>query len=117
MADNDPARAEDLNQLLKRIAIAEDRLLKLESDDAKSAVDRVKSDLLSRKVYTSTFFKVADGYYDKTLAERAQILQCSIPQLCKSIIFENTAWAKESDAELSDPTNSRFYLVLVQYEG
>lgn len=113
----DENTATDVNQLLKRITLAENRLSAIENDIVGSPVDRVKNDLLAKKVYSSTFIKVADGYYNRTLSERAKILMCSTLQLCKSIIFENTAWVKESDDQIGDVTNSRFYLVLVQYSG
>ena len=113
----DENTATDVNQLLKRIALAENRLSAIENNIVGSPVDRVKNDLLAKKVYSSTFIKVADGYYNRTLSERAKILMCSTQQLCKSIIFENTAWVKESDDQIGDVTNSRFYLVLVQYSG
>ena len=113
----DENTATDVNQLLKRITLAENRLSAIENTIVGSPVDRVKNDLLAKKVYSSTFIKVADGYYSRTLSERAKILMCSTQQLCKSIIFENTAWVKESDDQIGDVTNSRFYLVLVQYSG
>lgn len=113
----DENTATDVNQLLKRITLAENRLSAIENNIVGSPVDRVKNDLLAKKVYSSTFIKVADGYYNRTLSERAKILMCSTQQLCKSIIFENTAWVKESDDQIGDVTNSRFYLVLVQYSG
>ena len=113
----DENTATDVNQLLKRITLAENRLSAIENNIVGSPVDRVKKDLLAKKVYSSTFIKVADGYYNRTLSERAKILMCSTQQLCKSIIFENTAWVKESDDQIGDVTNSRFYLVLVQYSG
>ena len=113
----DENTATDVNQLLKRITLAENRLSAIENTIVGSPVDRVKNDLLAKKVYSSTFIKVADGYYNRTLSERARILMCSTQQLCKSIIFENTAWVKESDDQIGDVTNSRFYLVLVQYSG
>ena len=113
----DENTATDVNQLLKRIALAENRLSAIENNIVGSPVNRVSNDLLAKKVYSSTFIKVADGYYNRTLSERAKILMCSTQQLCKSIIFENTAWVKESDDQIGDVTNSRFYLVLVQYSG
>ena len=115
MADENTAT--DVNQLLKRIALAENRLSAIENNIVGSPVNRISNDLLAKKVYSSTFIKVADGYYNRTLSERAKILMCSTLQLCKSIIFENTAWVKESDDQIGDVTNSRFYLVLVQYSG
>jgi hypothetical protein len=104
-----------LSQLMKRIDQAELRVLSLQDSFKDDPVDRVKNDLSRKKVYSSTFVTVAADYYENSLEARAKILNCLVPQLCKSIIFENTAWCKEND--IDDPTNSRFYLVLVQYEG
>jgi hypothetical protein len=104
-----------LSQLLKRIDQAEFRVHSLLDSFKDDPVDRVKNDLSRKKVYSSTFVTVAVDYYENSLKARARILNCLVPQLCKSIIFENTAWCKESD--IDDPTNSRYYLVVVQYEG
>ena len=111
--------AEDqlLLQLIKRIGVAESRLLLLEESLNEDPVERVESDIRQKNVYTSVFVQVSADYYDQTLAMRANTLKCSVQQLCKSIIFENTAWVKESEGELEDATNSRYYLVVVQYQG
>ena len=103
--------------LMRRITIAEAMMASLEEEFVETPVQRIKSDLSHRNVRTSVFVQVADGYYEKTLAMRAEILKCSVPQLCKSIIFENTAWVKEDNDLLGDTSNSRFYLVVVQYQG
>lgn len=104
-----------LSRLLERIDQAEVRLHSMLRGLNERPVDRVKNDLSRKKVYSSIFVEVSADYYDNSLEARAKILNCSVPQLCKSIIFENTAWCKENDVD--DPTNSRYYLVLVQYEG
>lgn len=104
-----------LSQLLKRIDQAELRVLSMTNSFEDDPVERVKNDLWRKKVYSSIFVKVSADYYENSLETRAKILNCHVSQLCKSIIFENTAWCKEKD--IDDPTNSRYYLVLVQYEG
>lgn len=104
-----------LKQLLQRIDKAEFRVLTMLDSSKDDPVDRVKKDLSKKNVFSSVLVKVAANYYEKSLLERAKTLNCFVSQLCKSIIFENTAWYGESD--IDDPTNSRYYLVLVQYEG
>ena len=39
---------------------------------------------------------------------------CGVEQLCKSIVFENTVASHDN---CDDPTNSRYYCVIVQYTG
>ena len=110
-----------LDELLLRLASAETRVNAIEHLLKNDPIDRIKRDLAAKKVYSAVFVKVEADYYEKTLAMRADILKCDVQQLCKSIIFENTAWTSdnenENENEIKDPTNSQFYLVLVQYEG
>ena len=108
-----------LDELLLRLASAETRVNAIEQFLKNDPIDRIKRDLATKKVYSAVFVKVEADYYEKTLAMRANILKCDVQQLCKSIIFENTAWTsdKENENDIKDPTNSQFYLVLVQYEG
>ena len=115
---NDSEEIDGINKILLRLSAAEMRVSKIcVSSKADPAVDRVKKDLATKKVYSSVFLHVAPDYYEKSLLERAKVLKCTVPQLCKSIIFENTAWVQENNCTVGDPTNSRYYLVLVQYEG
>lgn len=110
-----------LDELLLRLAFAETRVNAIEQFLKDDPIDRINKDLATKKVYSAVFVKVEADYYEKTLAMRANILKCDVQQLCKSIIFENTAWTSDSENENEnknkDPTNSQFYLVLVQYEG
>ena len=106
-----------LIDLMKRIATAEATIVRLQEDCVETSVQRIKTDLSLKNVFSSVFVKVTENYYEKTLAMRAEILKCTIPQLCKSIIFENTAWVKDETVDLFDSSNSRFYLVVVQYQG
>eukprot|EP01031_Cornospumella_fuschlensis_P026104 gene26104-31522_t len=103
---------EGVSALLKRIESAENKVRKLEQGRDDPSIARVKQDLRSREIYSSQFFFVPENYYDHTLEERAKLLGGYVPQLCKSILFENTAW--EGDNEF-DPTNARYYLVITQY--
>ena len=106
-----------MDRLLIRLSAAEVRVSQLHLESKGDPLDRVKEDLANKNVYSSVFLHVASDYYEKSLSERAKVLKCTVPQLCKSIIFENTAWVQENNCQFGDPTNSRFYLVLVQYEG
>lgn len=110
MSDTDNQR---LSALLARIVDVEARISKLEAkrDDP---ITRVKAALLKKSIYSGKFVTVQSGYYDLTLDQRAELLKCTVPQLCKSIIFENT---------MHDPTvvdlhnNSKYYCVITQYTG
>ena len=102
-----------LSALNKRIVAAEARVAALEAL-TNDPVERVKRDLSRRKVYSSTFVQVASNYYDRPLPERALCLKCTVPQMCKSIIFENTAWIEDVKG---DRTNAQYYLVVVQYQA
>ncbi|CCI48346.1 unnamed protein product [Albugo candida] len=78
------------------------------------AVWRVKRHLLKRRV-SSAVLKVAprDCYYHWTLQERAAFLDCNIEHLCKSIIVENTAYAKKS---INHAYGGRYLCIIVQYQ-
>ena len=114
-----------ITALLERIQKAEARLSNIEREKSitladsrsKDPVDRVRNDVLSRNIYSAKFYRVPQDYYDRCLQERAELLMCSISQLCKSILFENTAFTSESSKQGLDPTNSQYYLVVVQYTG
>jgi prolyl-tRNA editing enzyme YbaK/EbsC (Cys-tRNA(Pro) deacylase) len=76
-------------------------------------VIRCKSKLIKEKCYVYKFYVVPNNYYDLTLLQRRDILQAKeLNQLCKSIIFENTACSHKN---YDDPTDSRYYCVIVQY--
>jgi len=99
--------------LSKRIDAAESKLAAIEAI-RNNPVERVKRALVAKNIYSGKFVRVQAGYYDLTLEQRAQLLKCTVPQLCKSIIFENT---------MHDPTvidnvgNSKYYCVITQYTG
>lgn len=111
-----------LQSLLRRIDASEQRVAKLseewqsrKNDPAYSdGVRKVQADLRKRLVFSYQFSYVPSNYYDMDLEQRATLLKASAPQLCKSILFENTVW--EGDDEF-DPTNARYYCVIVQYVG
>ena len=100
-----------MEALLDRIQAAEARVALIEQF-ANDPVKRVQRDLLSKNVFAFNFYTVPSHYYDLTLEQRASLLQCRVPQLCKSIIFENTMCDHNS---LDDPSDSKFYCVVIQY--
>lgn len=111
---------ERIQGLLQRLAAAEARLAKLVAADEErkqdprncAAVTRVKADLRKHGIFSSRFVFVPSNYYSLTLEDRASLLATTTPQLCKIILFENTAW--QGDDEL-ERTNARYYRVVVQY--
>ena len=115
--------------LLARIQAAADRL------EAIEGVMRVRKHLSTSSVSTTRLCRVPKDYYDRPMIERAVCLSlesnpCSIDQLCKSIVFENvnfdpseagattTSSSESESGSLSyDPSYSRYYLLLVQYNA
>lgn len=117
---------EEEKRLLNRIRLAEERLDILER---KRAVSRVRQALLFPRhqldqksqqkqedtaVYSFVFTEVPGDYYQRPMAERARLLNCAVCQMCKTLIVENTA---ASHSDFKDITDSRFYCIVVQYEG
>lgn len=110
-----------MHALLTRIAAAEKRLESLEqkrgsmtSGGDADVLRRVKTDLRSRGILSAKFVTVPKDYYDRPLEDRAKLLHCNTPQMCKTIVFENTAFTEDGSG---DKTNSRYYCVIVQYAG
>ena len=109
-----------LQILEKRIQSAEERVKSLEANlnspetRIQSPQDRIKTDLLNKHIYSYRLVKVDENYYDESLDYRANLLKCNTSQLCKSIVFENTAC---EHSNIDDPTYSRYYCIIVQYEG
>lgn len=65
--------------------------------------------------YSSNWKHCPPNYYTLSLDERKAILGAhSTSQLCKACLFENKNYVPNEKKE-SDPTNSRYYLVIVQY--
>ena len=110
MTETDEQR---ISSIFARIADAEARISRIEAK-RNNSIERVKSALLTKNIYSAKFAKVHAGYYELSLEERAALLGCTVPQLCKSIIFENTM----HDFSVEDSrTNSKFYCVITQYTG
>jgi len=59
------------------------------------------------------FVRTPHEYYTWDLTQRQEFLRAhSIHQLCKSIVLENTEC---TNSDCSDPLNSKFYCVIIQY--
>lgn len=109
-----------MQKLIARIDSAEARLAKVvglvqkNKDDATNAeaVQRVKDDLLRHGIYSTRFYFVPPHYYELSLEQRAGLLGGAVPQLCKSILFENLTWEGDDEYER---TNARYYCVVIQY--
>ena len=91
-----------------------DRLHRLEEKAHEDcSVRRVVDDLLGKGVSSAKLVWTPTIYYDEwNLVERAKFLDCTVPQLTKSIIVENTACSND---DCSDTLNSRYYCVVIQY--
>ncbi|KAF3795244.1 hypothetical protein EJ110_NYTH05120 [Nymphaea thermarum] len=71
--------------------------------------------LLSNGVTDFRFGRVPEDYYDRTIEERRDILGApSIHHLCKSIVLVNTQ-APANITDCSDRSNSKYYVVVIQY--
>lgn len=97
--------------LCKRIS---DLDIKLEQLEYGKAVERVKGDLRRSYCFSFQLVTVDDAYYQWSLEQRAKVLGVSEAQLCKTLLFVNTAADHDS---LLDMTNSKFYAVVVQYKS
>jgi hypothetical protein len=100
-----------------RLARIERRLLALEEVLHDDPIARVKDVLQQHKVFSAVLVRVPSDYYKHELDIRARIVRAqNTSQLCKSIIFENTAYFQDNEV-LEDFTNSRYYCVVIQYAG
>ncbi|PWZ20625.1 hypothetical protein Zm00014a_030873 [Zea mays] len=71
--------------------------------------------LAARGVRDFAFRRVPADYYDRSLEERRGLLRAdSVAQLCKSIVMVNTQAAVDV-VDCSNPKNSKYYVVVVQY--
>mmetsp|Transcript_1051 Transcript_1051/g.2382 ORF Transcript_1051/g.2382 Transcript_1051/m.2382 type:complete len:249 (+) Transcript_1051:107-853(+) len=126
-----------LPALQSRIETLENQLW---SDDQKSdneqnqqmvitpAMRRVRRHVQSSHCYSSQWKHCPPNYYSLELEQRKQILGAhSISQLCKACLFENKNYVPNEDSNdnsnskalatnmKNDPTNSKYYLIIVQY--
>ncbi|KAJ4811849.1 YbaK/aminoacyl-tRNA synthetase-associated domain-containing protein [Rhynchospora pubera] len=84
-------------------------------DAAESMETRLSKILLARGVNDFAWKRVPSDYYDQSLEDRRQILNAPrVEQLCKSIVMVNTQ-ASEDITDCSNPKNSKYYVVVVQY--
>lgn len=104
-------------QILNYLKILEERISILElggaangSNVANNPVERVRTHAAS---CSSAQYKwVAPGYYNVPLERRAELIGCKPEQMMKAMVFLNSKCPQE---DCSDPLDSRYYLVLVQY--
>jgi prolyl-tRNA editing enzyme YbaK/EbsC (Cys-tRNA(Pro) deacylase) len=71
-------------------------------------------ELTKRLGFTSSKFQwVPTDYYDHPLSWRQQVLKAlTVSHLCKAVVLENTHCTNN---DCSDPRNSRYYTVVLQY--
>ncbi|XP_047077184.1 uncharacterized protein LOC124687444 [Lolium rigidum] len=103
------------------LAAEQRRLGALSISDAEAEVEpggtevRLSAILAARGVRDFAFRRVPADYYDRSLEERRGILAAdSVAQLCKSIVMVNTKAAADV-SDCSNPKNSKYYVVIVQY--
>ncbi|VYS62919.1 unnamed protein product [Arabidopsis thaliana] len=111
-------------EILHKISILESSFLPQNSSAAPSpsllvdeneTVTRLSTILQSGGVNDFCFKRVATDYYDWPLESRRDVLGASsVDHLCKSIVLVNTQ-AASNILDCSDPNNSKYYVVVVQY--
>ncbi|KAL7503050.1 hypothetical protein ACHAXN_000903 [Cyclotella atomus] len=78
-------------------------------------VRRARRHVQSSQCFSSKWVWCPSNYYEMELEQRKGILGAhSISQLCKACLFENKNYVPNTTNE-ADPTNSQYYLVVVQY--
>lgn len=84
------------------------------SDPECDTAKRLDAELVSAGAAKAlSWVRVPANYYDEPLAFRAECVKApSVEHMCKTICMENTKCTNE---DCSDPINSRWYLVVVQY--
>jgi len=88
-----------------------------------SQMRRARRHVETSHCYSSQWILCPSNYYDLTLEERKEILGAqNTSQLCKACLFENKNYKPTDNggngsaaAASVDPTNSQYYLVVVQY--
>ena len=84
-------------------------------DGISEALRRARRHVEQAGCYSSIWKRCPANYYDLGLEERRKILSAhSTSQLCKACLFENKNFKPNEDG-MKDPTNSQYYLVVVQY--
>lgn len=93
-----------------------DRVQRLEVS-LSSPVNRVLRDLRQRQIFGYQMIRVPSDYYERPLQARASVLKAaSTAQLCKTIVVENKNFYEDENKHELDPTNSRYYCIVIQYE-
>jgi hypothetical protein len=90
-------------------------LVSLDSDPEKTPEDvkRVQKFCLQVGLKVAMIVQVPEHYYETPLSERREFVKApSEEHLCKTILLENT---KCTRSDCSDPKNSRWYAVIIQY--
>ncbi|CAI9278432.1 unnamed protein product [Lactuca saligna] len=106
-------------QILHRIAKLELSILPSNNSPNKdlptTTEARLSALLFDAGVKDFSFKRVPSDYYDWSFEARRDILgAASIHHLCKSIVLVNTQ-AASNITDCSDPQNSKYYVVVVQY--
>jgi len=109
-------------QILERIKQLESRLIAIETNakfSEKSYMQRggepvARVERATNHILSVELKWVPEDYYSRTIGQRRDLLCCTIPQMLKSVVVENTAC---TEMGCDDRTNSRFYVVMVQYEA
>ena len=108
------AQKEYISALEGRIATLESASWKTDAASITPELRRARRHVQEANCYSSSWKLCPSNYYTLSLDERKVILGAhSTSQLCKACLFENKNYAAEDNKH--DPTNSRYYLVVVQY--
>ncbi|GAM21201.1 hypothetical protein SAMD00019534_043760 [Acytostelium subglobosum LB1] len=101
------------NDILSRLDQLSKRLNNLTPSDEITKTQQHVSDYAKSIDLKNELVRVPSPYYTWTLEQRACYLDAPSPDhLCKSIIMENIDCV---NSDMSDPFNSRYYLVIIQY--
>eukprot|EP00884_Botryococcus_braunii_P021996 jgi/Botrbrau1/8480/Bobra.0237s0096.1 len=110
-------------EIARRVQKLEDLVMAYEASQRKSSFSKAPSqtqiilteELKERGLSDFKFCRVPADYYERDLEYRRQCLNApSVDHLCKTIVFENTR-AHPSVAGCENPSNSKYYCVIVQY--
>ena len=111
---------ETIAALRDKIATLEKSSWSISSDNDEDStitpeLRRARRHVQESHCYSSIWKHCPSNYYTLSLDERKVILGAkSTNQLCKSCLFENKNYAPNNNEKV-DPTNSKFYLIVVQY--
>ncbi|KAM3242719.1 hypothetical protein ACQJBY_054990 [Aegilops geniculata] len=125
-------RVEDLELAAQQYLLGALSLSDAEAEvEAGDTEERLSDLLAARGVHDFAFRRVPADYYDRPLEERRDLLAAdSVAQLCKSIVMAWYPWicslnqvhfsqvntkAAADVVDCSNPKNSKYYVVIVQY--